>query len=205
MAQNSRSLADIILVEIFYLLSPLRQLDSPKSGAGLMRDLGWELPSENLFMDGFPSLVPEIANLIQNSYKIEDACTSDNYITLLKALKSSIESVINIITKVDGLQKDIRSELKAYSDFLGNSGIATEKFPERLLDYLLFVYLEGRQPEIFGILNLLGIVGIEEYSNSQKWEPEPTYALRNVYWNRILGFLVNPLSVANEVYDWNPQ
>ena len=203
MAEKTRSLTDTILIEISFLLAPLRRLDSTGSVIGLMRDLGWELPGANLFTNGFPTIVAAIETLIQNIYTIGDASDSDDESKLLLALASSVYSTIDIITKGEGLLKDIKAELNAFPDFINQSGIATAKFPERLLDYLIFLYIQNQHPKIYGIFNLIGIVETERIESQHSWEPSPSYVLRRIYWNRFPDLLTDPLSVADQVYDWN--
>lgn len=204
--KQSRSLSEQILLEIAYLLNPLKRIDNAKNVFGLFNGLGYKLPASNLFNEGFPDLVSDIENLISKVEVIQEAAGSDDYLPLLLELQDSTQSVISLATKADGIRSEIEDELDSFPDFINNSGIASAEFPRRLFDYLLFLYLQTRQPQLFSVLHLIGIVEQEEFTATGNWEPVQAgskYSVRRVQWERIADLFTDPKGLVDDVYSWN--
>lgn len=208
MGNDKDTFINISIKELGLLLFPLSKVTSGNAVFSLMRDLGWKLPATHLFQNGFPDIISEVNALISNIYQIANSVSDEDYLTLIETSKESIETVIGLINDADGIRAEIEAELNAFPAFINDSGITTEEFPKRLLDYLLISYLQSRQQGLYGILNLLGVVEIEEITAINAWEPVPVnsvYVLRKVNWGRISDLFTDPLSVADQIYDWNPQ
>lgn len=197
-----RTFADTLLLEISYLLSPLKRVTNGPSTHALLRDLGWELPSTGLFPNGLGNLSSDVSNLITTVYQIADAATSEDYLDLIMKLKDSIVSVVGIMGDADNLQEDVKSALRDYTQFARNSGIVSELLPERLLDYLLHLHLQSRHPSMYAMLTLVGLVEVKEVTTTQSWEPSTGYTLRTVHWDRLTTLFIDPVEIVERIYGW---
>jgi len=203
---QSKSTLDAVITETAVVLEPLRRIDSAAGALGLIRDLGWELPTVTAFQNGFSSVASGLQGLVTKIGKLANAAGSDDYAELISDAADSITSVISVVNGVDGLRKEVKEGLQTFPVFVTDSGIATEELPKRLLDYLIITYLQKRSPGLFAILSLCGITEIENVTVTRSWEPTvrgATYPLRRIYWERIPKLFTDPLDIADDVYQWN--
>src|SRR3954470_12669683 len=184
----ANSTLDSLIVEAGGVLEPLRRIDSPAAAIGLIRELGWELPTVTAFQTGFTSVATGLQGLVTSIGKVVNASGSDDYATLIGDAADAVKSAVSVINGVNGLRKEVADALQTFPDFVRDSDIATEKLPTRLLDYLVVTYLQRNSPGLFAALNLCGVVEIATVPVTQTWEPTlrgATYPLRKVYWDRI--------------------
>lgn len=197
MSDESKSIIDEIILELGKVFLPLVSFNSPARVTALLKDLGWELPNQDLYPSTFPDLEAIVSSLQTTLDQIESEQTSDekleNFITLGGNLRSLFDIVFN-------LKDDIESTLNAYPNFVNNSGILT-KFHTRLIDYLFVLYLQTYRSRIYSVLTLMGLIEKIEYNENELSPYQPKFVLNKVHWDRCQ-LLGDPLSFADKVYDW---
>lgn len=205
-SETKNTAIDKVLFECSYLLKPLIRINSAQNVIGFFNELGYKLPASNLFQNGFPALISEVDNLIDNAKEIVSNAESENYVEIVKNVKESIESIIYIINDAESLRNEIERELNTFPEFITDSGILSEELPKRLIEYLLSIYLQNRFPRLYSIFHLFGFVEYENIIASNSWEPASegvVYSIRRIYWERIGALFSDPISIANDVYLWN--
>src|SRR3954471_24765521 len=144
-----KSTLDLLIVESAAMLEPLRRVNSSAAAIGLIRELGWELPTVTAFQTGFTSVATGLQGLVTSIGKVVNAPGSDNYAKLIGDAADAVKSAVSVINGVNGLRKEVADALQTFPDFVKDSGIATEKLPTRLLDYLVVTYLQRNSPGLF--------------------------------------------------------
>ncbi|MDH5229583.1 MAG: hypothetical protein OEY38_05960 [Gammaproteobacteria bacterium] len=203
---SDNNFGDIFLRESSSFFNPLLELDNTESVFDLFRELGWILPSQQIFSQGFPKLLENLDSLLSQINQIPDLYNSDQYDQLAKSIISAIELIIDSIENSNGIVSDINDALSEYPDFITQSGITTDLLPRRLFSFLLYEYLKEYQQKIFGVAQFIGVLDEEEFIAENIWEPVPigsSYKIKTVYWDRIPMLFDAPAELALNVYNWS--
>lgn len=201
-SENQPPLTDQLIWEMSLLLAPLRRLDDGASVFRLMRDLGWQLPDADVFETGFPQLATHATSLMEKVFQIGNAAPEER-LELFKELSLLVRSVfISIRATVE----EIKTTLQKYGNYFYASGIEAN-FVDRLIDYLIVMYIQTNRPKLFSILNLLGLVEICEVNVGDlpilDYEPSRPYSIKVVHWDRMLIIFSDPAGLASDVYQWD--
>ncbi len=174
--------SETVLIEASYMLRPVKALNSAKSVADFFARLGYTLPQANSFTV-LDSLVTDIDGIILGSKELIEAETDEAresaLIALIPKIAAAFVDISNLIPAINGL-----------TGFSTANNPPLDQLPKRLGDLLLFEYLYQRQPRLFGIFYLLGILDDQN-------------GLLVVEWSRIPRYFTEPAVVFNEIYNWN--
>src|SRR5262245_8876866 len=137
---------EILSQEVAAVFAPLRHLDSRQQITALFRELGYELPGNQLFGD-LPVLVQLADDLIS---AVQDLASAGSDEQRLQAAARLLEAIVKVATKVHDSIDSIKNSVAAVPNFLANSDI--DELPVRLVDYLLSLYLWRTRRRIYGVL-----------------------------------------------------
>jgi hypothetical protein len=113
-----------------------------------------------------------------------------------------IEEIGNLISALS----QIGTELHNLSNSLGISQAEVETFaenlPANLLSYALISYLEGTQPGVVAILNLLGVVNYSPNPGVPGDPTHPPFVARTLHLSNLSNVLKSPSTVLQTVFQW---
>jgi hypothetical protein len=159
------------------------------------RDLGYELPGNQLFGD-LPVLVQTANALIA---AVEDLAAASSDDARLQALAKLLEAIARMASEIHGAITAIKASVNAIPGFIANSDI--DELPLRLVDYLLSLYLSRSQRRIYGVLLFIGVLDeIDMPADSAKFQP--AFKLRKVWWDRLPKLVSEPQNLPEIVYQW---
>jgi len=182
------SFTEIIIIEVTKILMPLEQLNSIEKVTAFLNELGWTFTTPEGDFD--LSELLGIDDLITIFTELRNAETDEETLDIVGRLAKKITAIIsNINTATPKLKEIIEN-----SDFLGNTDDIIDVLPLRLLDYLLYHYLQTHYQRIFAVLHLMGIIETVAVQN---------IPIKTVQWDRIPLLFSDPMDVADEAYKWN--
>ncbi|MFZ3165986.1 MAG: DUF6603 domain-containing protein [Candidatus Methanoperedens sp.] len=178
----TNNFTETALLEVSYLLSPVKSLSSAEMVVSFFGKLGYTLPQANV-LPVLSTLVSEIDGVILGAKDLVNADTDEEKETAITALVLKIGSAF---TEINNLV----TAINALADYSTAGNPPLSELPKRVVDYLIFQYLYQRQPRIFGTLFLLGILNDD---NGQFV----------IYWDKIPRYFTEPAVVFDEIYKWN--
>ncbi|MBO9565209.1 MAG: hypothetical protein J7621_20705 [Niastella sp.] len=180
MANNNFSAT--VLLETGYLLSPVKSLHSGERVVAFFKKLGYDLPQVNV-LSVLSSLANEVDGVITGASALVNATTDSERQAAIAALVPKVGStfaeVSNLVTAINGL-----------AGYSAANNPPLSELPKRFIDYLIFQYLYQRQPRIFGIFYLLGIL-------------DEANEILVIHWDRLPRYFTEPAAVFNEMYSWS--
>jgi len=187
---------EVLSREVAAVLSPLRHLDSPQQITTLFRELGYELPGNQLFGD-LPVLVQLAGDLVS---AVEDLVSAGTDQERLRAAARLLEAIVRVATEVHESIDMIKNSVAAIPNFIANSDI--DELPVRLIDYLLSLYLWRERRRIYGVLLFTGVLDeIDTPADAAKFQP--AFKLRKVWWDRLPKIISEPQNLPEIVYQWD--
>jgi hypothetical protein len=196
-----------VLKEFAAALQPLADgISSPEALAGLLSELGWSLPGQastasvsSVFTavgEGLSAL-ETAAGAVQEALEGDDAGGE-----LAAALKELVPAIQQLVTKLHALEGTDPSTLLAPFDQpdFWQSAPGRPSFPEELLGYLVYRYLEERLPVVFAILTLLGV--LDRRAVAPTTPGRLPYERRSVRWDLLPAIVAKPGSLPATVYRW---
>jgi hypothetical protein len=191
----STNALEIVSTEVAAVFDPLRHLDTAQQITRLFRELGYELPGSQLFGE-LPALVRTADELV-SAVEALAAATSDE--EKLRALARLLEVIATVATQVHDSIDTIKASVAAIPNFIANSDI--DELPERLVDYLLGLYLWRSHRRIYGVLLFVGVLDeIDMPADATKFQP--AFTLRKTWWDRLPTFVSEPQDLPETVYRW---
>lgn len=199
MESKSESIIGQVFREFARLLLPLRALNSPQRITALFRDLGLDLPKTEIIDIDISSLTSSVDDLLDSIYQLE--ASSDQFEMLENSvnLVSTLKSLIDVIYGNDFKSK-IENALSSYQEYFGDSNFIND-FSNRMLDYLIIVYLQSFRPKLYGILRLLGIIENKDLL-SESPESGEELVLREIHRDRLTKLISDPIGFAEDIYSW---
>jgi hypothetical protein len=186
--------ADHVLAELTRALLPLERLDSPDRIAGLLAELGWELPGADALGADLGALVENVSAARAALYALEGASGAET----VRLLVELILAVEGIVTAIDGLLDQLDAELAA--DVVADSGIR-EAFARRLVDYLLATHLQHTRPGLHGVLTVVGLIE-QQLRDADPAIYQPEFILRVIHWDRIPTLMTDPMALSELAFGW---
>lgn len=191
----SKNGIEILSQEVAAVFSPLRHLNSPQQITALFRELGYELPGNNLFGD-LPVLVQLAGDLIA---AVQDLASAGSDAQRLQAIARLLEAIARVATEVHDAIDSIKNSVAAIPNFIANSDI--DELPVRLVDYLLSLYLWRSRRRIYGVLLFIGVLDeIDMPADATKFQP--AFKLRKIWWDRLPKYISESQNLPEIVYHW---
>jgi hypothetical protein len=198
---------EVIARQIGLALQPLEQLLASANVTTLFAQLGVQFP---------PQLVnPANTDFINALNAVSTAAGKLN--ATIAQLTTDIENGNDAGTLQDGVQlvqeiSVVISAVKAVGDALihvaglgidpGIIGTFAENLVTNLLGYLLISYVEGIQPGVIGVANLLGAIDYIQNPGVSGDPTHPPYTAKTLQLSRLGDILKNPSQLLNNLYQW---
>lgn len=190
------NLSDKALIEVAYILGPLKYLNSQEHITFFFRKVGYEIPDTDL-VDSFGEISQVIDELIS---VVQQLLAADTDSKRTEVLGSLLPVVIQAFEVVNNLGNTIKAAPGLAEEFVKNAPL--DDLPRRLLDYLIFLTLNKRYPKIFGILYLTGV--LDEIDLPQKDDIfQAVCNLKLIHWDRIPRYFSEPEVIFDQIYQWN--
>ncbi len=114
------------------------------------------------------------------------------------------EQVTTLVHDIQAVMRDVRmlTTLTSFASLPAplNQAEFWKTFPEEVLDFLIFTYLQQYTPTVFGILRFLGILSEENVSPTTPGRLP--YLSRSIDWARVPATISDPGSLMPQVYVW---
>lgn len=174
---------------------PIRHLNSAKQFTAFFKDLGYELPGNQLFGE-LPALTQLTNELVTAVTDLAEASSTEARLQVLaKVLEALVKLVAEIISSID----EIKASVAAIPNFIANSDI--DDLPARLVDYLLSFYLWRSHRRVWAVLLFVGVLDeIQMPADAAKFQP--AFTLRKIWWDRLPKLVSEPQKLPEIVYQW---
>jgi hypothetical protein len=181
---------EIIAIELAGLLSPLENDLSPQRAQIFFARLGMVLtPAQVSSLAGpMGTIVTGVTGLLTIMQELDAAMEAGNYVTLTQKGLAAVAKIKDIINSFIPLGNSIGGMLP---------GIDGDGFRKRLFHYLLAFYLEKSK----GMNEFLELLGILE-RDDKNFGSTDAYTIDTFHFDRISGWLSNPMNQLKSLYDW---
>lgn len=180
-------------------LLPLEEcLESPEELAAFLANFGWNstLTDVQFIQDRFGNILQCITSLKETVEALEAAQSSDaNIDDLAKAIDAVITAIQSFIQTV---RKMVNTTADATWPEPFNRPEFWLTFPQELVDFLLYDYLELHKPGLLGGLSALGIAIAESPTTLSRG----SFIRHKFEWNRLIATVTDPSSLFAKVYGW---
>ncbi len=185
---------ETIALELSKLLSPLeRDLSTPAGARAFLAQIGFQLTPAQVTTIAAPlsQTATHSGALIHVTVALIDAITAENYGAIASKSVEAIQRIAEIIDDVSALGTQLG----------GLTGAPADEVAKRILDYLIFNYLESTR-EVNDALELVGILDRDE-QNQESTDPDhPPFTIVTYHLGRIGGWLGDPGGQLQALYDW---
>jgi hypothetical protein len=198
---------EVIARQIGLALQPLEQLLASDNVTTLFAQLGLQFPPQlvnpantdfinalNAASTAAGKLTATITQLTTDIENGNDAGTLQDGVQLIQeisAVISAVKAVGDALTHVAGLGIDPG----IISDFAQN-------LVSNLLSYMLISYIEGIQPGVIGVANLLGAIDYIPNPGVSGDPAHPPFTTKTLQLSRFGDILKNPSQLLNNLYQW---
>jgi hypothetical protein len=191
-----QNLTELALVEVAYMLSPLKSLNNADKVTSFFVKLGYTLPSGDV-ISSFEATLDKTDVVI---IAAKELMSAEDAIPKLQALANLVLAVKGAVDEMKNLTSAIKALPGLTSNFANNAPLSD--LPLRLLDYLIYEDLYTRHPKLFGVMLLMGILD-EKVLTADTTKFQPACNLKVVKWDRIPRYMTEPGTVIDEVYKWS--
>lgn len=200
-----KSFTEIATVEVTKLLSPLQELSSAAQIVDFIEDLGWNLGdilSEefNIELD-LDKFISDLTLVVTELIKLADASDEEaieiaqtialkipGLVIEAKVIAEGIEVIVNRLQALPPTENTINIIVQGMAD-------TAELMARRLLDLLLYKYLQRHHQHIFSILHIIGLAELVP--------DDAGMSIKTIQWERIPQLFTEPGTIINEVYQWD--
>lgn len=192
MSTNALQVLAEEMAAVFY---PIRHLNSAEQLTTFFKDLGYELPGNQLFGE-LPVLVQLTNELVSAVTELIGASGDE---AILQALAKILEALAKLVAEIASSIDAIKASVASVPNFITNSDI--DELPVRLVDYLLSFYLWRSRRRVYGVMLFIGVLDeVDMPADAAKFQP--AFKLRKVWWDRLPKFLSEPQNLPEIVYQW---
>ncbi len=186
-----KSIGQKILIEVGRLITPFEEFDNKEEVVKVLNEVGFDIKSENLNINLKP--LKEAIQLVKKVLKELDELEDEK--GLVNKIKELAEKLKPAIEKIKEALPAIKKAVKEIQDLSEDAKLILDQLPKRILDYIIYVYIEEFHPKIYSIANINGIAELTIDSQSK--------TIRTIKWSRIPKVLSKPHKNIAEVYNWN--
>jgi hypothetical protein len=172
-------------------------LKSTDSFGALLMKYGWQPPLDDTYLTRVAAIL-DLRNDLQNAIDLLDSLNSLESITD-SDIENAFDSVSNIIRRITDLSSGPVPDPRLPSPL--NQAAFWQTFPLDLIQDLFANYLEYKNPAVFAILHLLGIID-ESVIQSNGSPSRIDYRRTEIHWDRLVSILQDPSALIREIYGW---
>jgi len=179
------------------VVAPLQDsLGSVESFSSLLQRYGWQPPSD-------PSFLPQIKSIFDLSTEIQNVVTLADKI--IGSSEPSADDLLNLISAageiINTLQKIASAPVPTGLPSPLDQAQFWQLFPLDLATDLLAHYLEIRQPQVYALLYLFGIID-ENTVLAQGAPGRLDYVKTELVWNNLGTLVTKPAALIQQLYGW---
>ena len=181
---SNKGTLELIVREFAAAIDPIRDaVEDLDSFESFMLEMGWDI-------DDLPTDFVNLTNSVET------------LVTALEALSSSptLEEVLDLLNKI----KDVYQDVKAIGSAPGGTD-SLEFLPEffkRLFEYLVLEYVNLMFPDLYTMLEILGVIKNETYEETAT---RPSYSREIFNLNQIPELIESPSSFLETVFKWGAE
>ena len=198
---TDKSATDVLTIELTKLLTPLRHLNSVDRVKRMLYEVGVDLTAISDSNQNIQTLVTNLGplvsiadELVTGVTQLISAETEQEELEAIAALALLIpDTVRTIYDVVPTLESSITNALPNIVNEIQN---LAQVLPVRIVNYLLYLYLQNYYKRIYSVLHVLGILETEQFQGE-------TYAIKTIQWERLPLLFSDPMELADDVYSWN--
>ena len=198
----TKSITEIITIELSKLLIPLKQLNSPQRVKSLFGEIGFDISNLDNADPNLQQLINYLSPLVDITIVLAclisdliDAETDEDTSIAVLALVEKIPEVVEVIYSAGPNLGNSLNQIIADIPPDEEESLAL-KISRRIFEYLVYLYLQNHYKRIYGVLTVLGVLDSHQ-------SPTDAYPIKTVHWSRIPKLFSNPMELANDVYLWN--
>lgn len=183
-----------VAIEISKLLRPLESQLSTTAGArAFFAQMGFSLtePQMNGIAAPFSTLAGNTGDLIKITTAIIAAVEAEDYGTLTAKGIEAIQRIVQVVDAISSLSGSMS----------GLVGLPADQVAKRILDYLVFQYVNGT-PQVNDVLELLGLLEREEHNEDSVDPASPPFSVVNYRFDQIGNWLSQGGVQIRTLYGW---
>jgi hypothetical protein len=198
-----KSISIIASKEVAILLSPIQSLTTAGQIVDFIKELGWDLrnilASEHRIILDISQFTENLTSVITDVISLTEA-NDQQAADLARNIAEKIPELVTQAIEISATIKEEIEKIKALSnvemEVIGlDLADAAELMARRLLDLLLYKYLQRNYQRIFSIFHLLGLAEIVPDASGMP--------IKTIQWHRIPQLFTEPGTIINDVYQWD--
>jgi len=166
----------------------LRAAESPEEAENLLRELGYQAPSEVTAFSEFGAVA---AGIVEVADGIDTAIDSGNAQDALPALLELTVAIGRLFEGINGFQQKIQSNFGG-TQLLVDTDIIAE-IVRKLADYIIVRLFEDNAPRLGAVLQLAGVIDVEDIDDVPT-DFHVAYRRRRVNWEKLPDFFTDPVA-----------
>jgi hypothetical protein len=185
---------ETVAVEIGKLLRPLESQLSTTAGArAFFVQMGFTLtePQVSSIAAPFPTLAGNITDLVKITGAIIAAAEAEDFGTLTAKGLEAIQRIVQVVDAISTLSGSMG----------GLVGLPADQVAKRILDYLLFQYVNGA-PQVNDVLELLGLLEREEHNEDSVDPDNPAFSIVTYRFDEIGAWFSDGGAKIRSLYGW---
>jgi hypothetical protein len=180
------------IAKVFY---PLETFQSKKQVTAFFKQLGYELPDDQLFGE-ITGIVTTFEQLKSTIDLFTNAGSAE---AKWKAIQEILKSVEALSGQWNSTLNEIKASVSGVPDFINNSNI--DELPRRLVDYLVIDHCRQYHKRLYAILLLVGIFDeIKMPADVSKFQP--AFLLRQIRPELLSLYFTKAKDIPELVYKW---
>lgn len=183
-----------IALELAKLLGPLdRQLSTPEDARSFLAQMGFVLTPAQV--SGISGALAQTASgtgaLLQSAVALIAAIEAEDFGAIASRSVEAVQRIASVISGIDGLGTQLN----------GVTGVPAGQAAKRLLDFLIFTYLDSTR-ELNDALEFVGILDRDERNQDSTDPDNPPFTIVTYRFDRLGGWLSNPGGQLAAEFDW---
>jgi hypothetical protein len=188
-------------------LAPLEVLLAPENFSTLLVELGLDTPpdlqADAVFLQTLSNTASKATALGPELENVALAADSGNDDDLISAVKQLLETISELASALDVLAAEFKTAAAGLMDASALEAFV-EEMVERLFENVLVRYLESNYPRLWQTLALMTIVEYASF-DIETDDGLTTVLRRRLHFDRIAGFLSNPIDQLEAGYAWGTE
>ncbi|MCD4650321.1 MAG: hypothetical protein K8S56_00820 [Candidatus Cloacimonetes bacterium] len=199
---STKSLSQILVIKVTNILEPLQELTTPAKIVKFIEELGWDLGDIlgttypiSLDIGQFTTDLGEVIDDIINLSDASDEEAAQIGISLIEKVSGLVTQAIDITKAIEVIINDLQANPPDIQMVGIAIGDVTELMARRLLDLLLYQYLQRYHQRIFSLFHVLGLAEVVP--------DDAGMLIKTIQWERIPILFTSTGELVNTVYEWN--
>ncbi len=206
MPENRGTIEDITS-GLLKVLEPLKKEVQPENILPFLASLGLSFPEALKSKPGITGAVSFIVSLTNELpgmiTDLNTAIENKNYSKIAELVGKCVDLIKRAVTVFEQLSDEIHNVSADFAEVVASEvqAFATE-LPGKLFSWLVVTYLEDYQPLWLRVLNLLGIVQIEDIAGDDTIFGKTSYPLKTIRFDAFEKLFKDPAAHFSELYRW---